>query len=86
MLATIRSKGMKVMGIEVLDLSLAGSLIDAGGWMPRAEQRFVMSLPNAISLPGKVLWVENGKAGLLFDNLLNEAVYEHLIANYSTNP
>lgn len=83
MLARIRSKGIEVPGIEVLDLSLAGCMIRTGGWTLREEQRVLVSLPNCANLPGMVLWVENGRAGLLFDQLLNEAVYEHLVSGYA---
>jgi len=79
----LRTKGVEVSGIEVLDLSLAGCLIPSTRWTLREGQRVLVSLPDIASLPGAVLWVENGLAGLLFDQLLNERVYEHLLAAYA---
>ncbi len=83
MLARIRCKGMEVAGIEVLDLSLAGCMVSTSAWSPREEQRVLVSLPNIVNLAGKVLWVENGRAGVLFEQLLNEVVYEHLVGTYT---
>ena len=83
MSARIRSKGVEVPGVEVLDLSLAGCMVRTGVWLPREEQRVFVSLPNIANLPAQVLWVENGRAGVLFDQLLSEVIYEHLIASYA---
>ncbi len=83
MLARIRCKGVEMAGIEVVDLSLAGCMFRTGVWLPREEQRVLVSLPDIANLPGRVLWVENGRAGVLFDQLLNEAVYEHLMGSFS---
>jgi hypothetical protein len=40
-------------------------------------------MPN---LPGVVLWVASGRAGLLFDDLLSEVMYEHLVGNFALAP
>lgn len=83
LLARVRSKGLEVIGIEVLDLSLAGCMIHTNGWALREEQRLSLTLPDIANLHGKVLWIENGWAGLLFDKMLNEADYYHLIVRYA---
>lgn len=83
LVARIRCKGMEVAGIKVLDLSLAGCMIGIGGWLPREEQRVLVSLPDLPNLPAGVLWVESGRAGILFDDLLNPVIYEHLLAAYA---
>lgn len=82
MTARIRARGMDVTGIKVQDLSLAGCMIATGAWLPREEQRVMVSLPALPSLPATVLWVQNGRAGILFDELLGEVVYEHLLASH----
>ncbi len=79
----VRAKGTEMAGLDVLDLSLAGCMIHKGSWMLREEQRVMVSLPTIANLPAMVLWVENDRAGLLFDQLLNEAVYEHLVGGYA---
>lgn len=83
MTARIRCKGMDVTGVKVLDLSLAGCMIETGGWLPREEQRILISLPAVSSLRAAVLWVQNGRAGILFDELLSEVIYEHLLAGHT---
>lgn len=83
MVARIRCKGVEVAGVKIQDLSLAGCMVGTGAWLPREKQRVLVSLPNVPNLPGSVLWVENGRAGILFDELLNTVVYEHLLAAYT---
>jgi len=86
MQAKIRCRGMEVTGIAVQDLSPAGCMIGTGSWLPREEQRVLVSLPGMPNLPGVVLWVASGRAGLLFDELLSEVMYEHLVGNFALAP
>lgn len=83
MTASLRCKGVEVAGMEVLDLSLAGCMFGSERWMPREEQRVLVSLPGIANLPGQVLWIESGRVGVLFDQLLSEAVYEHLVQSFA---
>lgn len=65
---------------EVLKLSPGGCLIDGRAWMPREGEAISVWLENLAAMPATVAWVEDGKAGIAFDQALHEAVYERLVA------
>jgi len=85
MMASLRCKGVEVAALEVLDLSLAGCMFATDRWRAKEQQRVLVSLPGIANLPGQVLWVEGGRAGVLFDQLLSEMVYEHLVQSFALN-
>ena len=78
LLARVTKGGMETSG-EVLDLSLAGCMIEWRGWRLQEQQRVLVSFPRLSNLPATVLWVENDRLGLLFAQPLHEAVYDHLV-------
>ncbi|MBC2665600.1 PilZ domain-containing protein [Novosphingobium flavum] len=83
LMAKVRSGGVELTGVEVLDLSLAGCMLEWRGWTLREEQRVLISFPTLANLPASVLWSEKDRVGLLFNNPLHEAVYDHLVRGYS---
>ena len=82
MMAKVRSKGAEMNGIAVLDLSLAGCMLQWRGWRMQEEQRVLISVPALANLPATVLWSEDDRLGLVFDRPLHEAVYEHLASGF----
>lgn len=79
MKATCRPRaGFKVQ-CNVLELSLGGCLIDARAWAPKEGQSLSVCLEGLQPLPATVIWAEDGKAGIAFENLLHEAVYSRLM-------
>lgn len=83
LLARIRSSGLEVSGVEVLDLSLAGCLLDWRGWTLREEQSVLISFPTLANLPASVLWAEKERVALMFRQPLHEAVYDHLVRGHT---
>ena len=79
MRAKVSKGGMEIAGIEVLDLSLAGCMLEWKGWRLKEEQRVLVSFPRLSNLPATVLWAEPDRLGLLFARPLHEAVYDHLV-------
>jgi len=77
--AKVSKGGVEVSGVEVLDLSLAGCMLEWKGWRLQEEQRVLVSFPRLSNLPATVLWTEANRLGLLFVQPLHEAVYDHLI-------
>lgn len=78
LIARVTRGGMEASG-AVLDLSLAGCMIEWRGWRLQEEQRVLVSFPRLANLPSTVLWTENDRLGLLFNQPLHEAVLEHLL-------
>ncbi len=76
----IRKGPLETPGVRVLDLSLAGCMIEWHGWKLQEAQRLLVSFPTLSNVGSTVLWIEDNRVGLLFDDLLHMAVYEHMIA------
>lgn len=74
----IRKGPLETPNVAVLDLSLAGCMVDWQGWKLTEGQRVLVSFSSLSNVPSTVLWIEDNRVGLLFDDLLHEAVYEHL--------
>lgn len=72
--------------LEVLDLSLAGCMVDRRSWSGRPGERVLAKLPGLAFQPATVVWVEDGRAGIVFEELLYEAVFEHLHASVAAAP
>jgi len=77
--ARVAKGGMEIAGVEVLDISIAGCMLQWNGWRLKEEDRVRVSFPTLNNLPATVLWSEQDRLGLLFTQPLHEAVYEHLI-------
>lgn len=75
---TIRISAGQGNAFRALDLSRAGCMFDRQIWGVREGQRVWVSFPTLSNLRATIAWVEDDMAGLVFDDLLHEAVYEHL--------
>jgi len=70
---------MEVAGVEVLDLSPAGCMLEWNGWRLKVEDRVRVSFPRLNNLSASVLWTEENRLALMFAQPLHEAVYDHLV-------
>lgn len=82
--ARCRTSSGKVSDIAILDLSVAGCLVDTRSLLFRPEERVLVKLPGLGFLPAHVIWAENERAGLEFEELLYEPVLEHLQRSFTT--
>jgi hypothetical protein len=62
----------------VLDLSIAGCMIERTGPYLKADEKVLIRLGGLSYLPAQVLWVEEDRAGIAFEQPLYEPVLEHL--------
>ncbi len=76
--ALCRSKTGRVHEVLVLDLSEAGCLINKRMVKLEDDERVLIKLPTLAYLTARVVWVEEDRAGLEFDDLLHSAVLAHL--------
>jgi hypothetical protein len=53
-------------------------MVDRRGWSAAPGDRTLMKLPGLSYQPATVIWVEDSKAGLTFEELLYEPVLAHL--------
>ena len=85
-LAKCRLTTGSVSGIIVLDLSVAGCMIDTCALAIRPRQRILIQLPSLAYSAARVLWVEEKLAGLEFEQPLYGPVLDHLLRVFSMTP
>jgi hypothetical protein len=79
MKAICRPRSGSKVRYEVLELSPGGCLIDARTSIPKEGESISVWLEGLEALPATVVWAEDGKAGIAFEQLLHEAVYSRLM-------
>ena len=77
-IAQCRTRRGGVHEVYVLDISAAGLMVDKRTVKMGEGDRLLVKLPGLAYLPVSVLWVEDARAGLLFEEPLYGPVLEHL--------
>jgi hypothetical protein len=67
-----------VVELEVLDISPIGCMVDRRAWSARVDDRVLIKLDGLSYLPASVIWVEDERAGIMFEELLYEPVLMRL--------
>ncbi|AKQ41487.2 hypothetical protein CP97_04770 [Aurantiacibacter atlanticus] len=62
--------------LEVLDLSIGGAMVEARGWSTQIGERVLLTLPGLSAQPGELVWLEDGRAGIVFEQPLHETVFD----------
>ena len=86
LLARCRFQTGSTADLEVLDLSFGGCMVDRKRTMADPGMRVLVKLPGLAFQPGEVVWVDEGNAGIAFEQPLHEAVLEHLWQTLSAQP
>jgi hypothetical protein len=76
LVAKCRKQGGAVAEFDVLDISQAGCLVNKRAWSLKVDDRVMIKLADLNYQPVRVAWVEDDLAGLEFEQLLYEPVYE----------
>jgi PilZ domain len=76
--ARIRRSNGSTNEIEVLDVSLAGCMIERRALFLTEGDRVLLRLADLSFMAATVIWVEEQEAGLVFETELYEPVLEHL--------
>ena len=76
--AEVRYHNGRKLTLPVLDISLGGCMVDARSWSIREGELLSVKLPSLSWAPAKLVWIEDGKAGIAFDEMLYEPTLEHL--------
>jgi PilZ domain len=79
--AQMRPSGSPAFAVIVRDLSLSGVACEALTGMS-AGTRVWLTLPGLAALQAKIVWNDGTMVGCEFDNLLNLAVMENVLARY----
>ncbi|RJY09197.1 PilZ domain-containing protein [Aurantiacibacter aquimixticola] len=66
--------------LEVLDISIGGAMVQAQGWSAEIGDRVLITLPGLSAQPAELVWIEDGRAGLTFEQPLHETIYDKFSA------
>lgn len=76
--AEVRYRSGQKMRLPVLDIGLGGCMVDARAWSVRAGEQITVRLPGLVAQQATVVWIEDQRAGIAFEELLYEPTLEHL--------
>lgn len=76
--AEVLYRSGRKMQLPVLDISLGGCMVDARAWSIKPEENVSIKLPSLGFQPARVVWIEDQRAGIAFEELLYEPTLEHL--------
>ena len=76
--AEVRYYNGRKLKLPVLDISLGGCMVDARSWSIRPGEPVSIKLPSLSWQPAELIWNEDGKAGIAFEEPLYEPTLEHL--------
>ena len=78
--AQCRKSGGGIVELPVLDISLIGCMVDRRAWTARVDDRVLVKLDGLSFQPATVVWIEEDRAGLMFEQMLYEPVLARLQA------
>jgi hypothetical protein len=76
--AHLRTRTGRVNEVRIVDISIAGCLIERRAIVLNPGDATLVKLPGLSNLRATVLWVEEYLAGIEFEELLHDAVFENL--------
>jgi len=76
--AQLRSRSGRVNPIRIVDLSIAGCLMERQAMALGVGDSVLVRLPGLSYIRAEVVWVEEGIAALSFEEVLHDAIFEHL--------
>ena len=79
-IAQVRYRSRSKMQMPVLDINVGGCMVDARGWAAKPDEHVMVKLPGLESLGASVVWIEDQRAGLAFDEPLYGPTLEALLA------
>ena len=75
-----RSRRGASADLEVLDISIGGAMVESRGWTAEVGERVLITLPGLSAQPAELVWKEDGRAGIAFEQTLHETVFDRLEA------
>lgn len=78
----IKCRSRRGMSAElvVMDISIGGAMVAAQGWSASPGDRVLVTLPGLSAQPAELVWSEDGRAGIAFEQPLHETVFDKFAA------
>lgn len=73
-----RAKSGLTADLRVCDISLDGSMVECADWTAHPGDRVLVIVPGLDWQATRLVWMEDGFAGLAFEQLLYEPLASHL--------
>lgn len=78
--AVVRYRVRSKMEMQLLELTEGGCMLDARGWSVKPDERVLVRLPGTGEIGATVVWIEDRKAGVAFEEPLYGPVIDHIFA------
>lgn len=75
-----RAKSGSTADLQVLDISPGGCMVASTGWMAEIGERVLTTVRGIGVQTSHLVWMEDGRAGIAFEQPLHAAVYDYLLA------
>jgi len=75
-----RAKSGSTADLQVLDISPGGCMVASAGWTAEPGERVLTTVRGIGVQPSNLVWMEDGRAGIAFEQPLHTAVYDYLLA------
>lgn len=69
--------GMR-LELNILEISAGGCMVESLGWSVRPDEDISIKLPGLGYQPATVVWIEDGRAGVAFEEPLYGPMLEHI--------
>lgn len=81
--AHLRSRSGRVNPVRIVDLSIAGCLLERQAMALDPGDSVLVRLPGLSNMRGTVLWIEDGLAAIEFEDMLHDSVFESLQRHFT---
>ena len=78
--AVVRTRTRSKVTLPLLDINVGGCLVEARGWSAKPDETISIKLPGLGFIAAKVVWIEDKRAGLAFDEVLYGPTVEQMQA------
>ena len=75
-----RAKSGAAADLQVLDISPGGCMVASKGWTADLGERVLTTVRGIGVQASHLVWIEDGRAGIAFEQPLHAAVYDYLLA------
>ena len=79
MQAKLRTRNGTTHILDVADISPIGCMLLCPSWRPKDNEQVSVRLDGLAPQPATLIWLEDGRAGFQFEELLAEAVLNQLL-------
>lgn len=81
-ISRLRSRNGFINTVDVVELTAAGCMIEKCSVSMREDDRVLIRMDGLRYLPAIVVWIDEGRAGLAFEDPLYEPVLDYMLESF----